>query len=154
MYGGTRYSLILFFGRICPWAPEHALVRCDADCLRRLYADYGGNYNCNGCNRSCVDLGWPSMLHCAAGCEFDVCDACATRYVPKRSKRHLSVVVVGGGGGGGAQPRTARFCGWLGAWGELTLRIEVSAIPASGYRLRHAHSGRTVTPPQVLPSRN
>jgi hypothetical protein len=114
MYGGTRYSLILFFGRICPWAPEHALVRCDADCLRRLYADYGGNYNCNGCNRSCVDLGWPSMLHCAAGCEFDVCDACATRYVPKRSKRHLSVVVVGGGGEGGGRSSglLASVAGW------------------------------------------
>jgi hypothetical protein len=113
MYGGTRYSLILFFGRICPWAPEHALVRCDADCLRRLYADYGGNYNCNGCNRSCVDLGWPSMLHCAAGCEFDVCDACATRYVPKRSKRHLSVVVVGGGEGGGrSSGLLASVAGW------------------------------------------
>ena len=65
MYSGMRYSLILFFGRKCPFS-EHPMVLCDSDCMRRLYAEYGELYHCDRCKRTCQQLGWPSMLHCAA----------------------------------------------------------------------------------------
>ena len=42
------------------------MVLCDSDCMRRLYAEYGELYHCDRCKRTCQQLGWPSMLHCAA----------------------------------------------------------------------------------------
>ena len=72
MYGGTRYSLLLFFGRLCPWAPEHNLVRCDADWLRKLYADYGGEYNCNRC-RHVHSMNTACACACVCACAYCMC---------------------------------------------------------------------------------
>ena len=80
--GAPRYSLIVFFGQVCPHAPDHELVLVDSDCMRRLYALCGGEYHCNACRRSCAEMGWPSMHHCRAGCEWDLCAACAPAHAP------------------------------------------------------------------------
>jgi len=80
--GAPRYSLIVFFGQVCPHAPEHELVLVDSDCMRRLYEPFGGEYHCNACKRSSAEMGWPSMHHCKSGCEWDLCAACAPAHAP------------------------------------------------------------------------
>ena len=78
MTAGTRWSLILFFGRHCPHpqpggAPEapHPLLLCAESSMRRLYARDGGAYHCDACGRS-----GGAMWHCAEGCEYDLCGRC------------------------------------------------------------------------------
>lgn len=75
MTAGTRYSLILFYGRICPWS-NHALVKCDAATMALLYPVAEGSYSCDACGGSADELGHPAMWHCAEGCEYDVCHPC------------------------------------------------------------------------------
>ena len=79
--GGSRYSLVLFFGQVCPFA-EHERVLCDPDCMVALYAADGGEYHCDHCKRSCFELGFSSMYKCASGCEYDLCRECHAECAP------------------------------------------------------------------------
>lgn len=81
MCGGSRYSLIIFFGRICPHA-DHELVLCDPDCMQRIYQHCGGLYHCDRCGKSCAELDCSSMYHCAEGCAYDLCAVCAPTHNP------------------------------------------------------------------------
>ena len=88
MTAGTRWSLILFFGRHCPHpqpggAPEapHPLLLCAESSMRRLYARDGGAYHCDACGASRDELArrarpFRGMWHCAVGCEYDLCQGC------------------------------------------------------------------------------
>ena len=75
MTSGARYSLILFYRRICPEA-AHALARCDAATMELLYPLDSGSYSCDVCGDSAEMMCYPGMWHCVDGCEYDVCDAC------------------------------------------------------------------------------
>ena len=68
MTSGERYSLILFYRRICPDA-SHELVRCDASTMELLYPLESGSYSCNSCCSSAETLSYPAMWHCTEGCE-------------------------------------------------------------------------------------
>ena len=72
---GARYSLILFYRRICPDA-AHALAWCDAATMELLYPPDDGSYSCDVCGGSAEALSYPGMWHCIDGCEYDVCAAC------------------------------------------------------------------------------
>ena len=73
---------------------RHERVLCDPTCMQSLYARDDGFYHCDGCKKSCVELGWPSMLHCASGCEYDLCRACAE--LPEHAL-HVGMQYVGEG---------------------------------------------------------
>ena len=77
---GVRYSLILFFGQICP-RTQHPTVLLDAPTLQRLYLDkYQGGYSCDACGEHCEERPGMSMHHCARWCEWDICTDCEYEY--------------------------------------------------------------------------
>lgn len=80
MQSHTRYSLIIFFGNVCP-AAQHRMLRCDGPILRLLFPDadpQGGCY-CDLCGERCdvnSRAGEVEMYVCSEWCEYELCASC------------------------------------------------------------------------------
>jgi len=82
MRAGSRYSLIIFFGNICPSA-SHRMILCSSATMSVLYADdvYEGGYHCDMCGQHSEEAiedtnEDPRWFHCSEWCDYDLCGDC------------------------------------------------------------------------------
>eukprot|EP01043_Picozoa_sp_COSAG02_P075840 COSAG02_NODE_15824_length_1138_cov_1.980751_1_plen_102_part_00 len=76
MTHGVRYSLIIFSGQVCPHS-DHSAAVWDGEAMRAMYPKDEGSYHCDGCGASAASLEYADMHHCASGCRYALCAACA-----------------------------------------------------------------------------
>ena len=88
MQCGSRYSLILFSGQVCPHS-DHRLESIGAAQLRTRYPEDRGGYHCDGCGDGYEVLGDSSMYHCQTGCDYALCVKCAHELLDFSTWVHL-----------------------------------------------------------------